>query len=120
MHEGEVIAILQPGVDRLAREGLALPGMARFGALQHIPHLLDQGVVLEKITALPQHNLIDKVGHGRQVFEPFFRNPSVAAREKIGNPPADRRRCPRRSGDRLYPASTAIRLQAGLRVPRGC
>jgi hypothetical protein len=72
IHEDEVIAILQPGIDRLAREGLALPGMAQFKALQYIPHLLDQGVVLEKVTALLQHNLIDKVGHGRQVFEPFF------------------------------------------------
>ena len=44
MHGGEVIAILQPGIDRFAREGLALPGMASFKALRHIPHLLDQGL----------------------------------------------------------------------------
>jgi hypothetical protein len=55
-----VIAILQPGIDRLAREGCALPGMAQFKVLQHILHLLDQGVVLEKVAALLQHNPIDK------------------------------------------------------------
>ena len=115
MHGGEVIAIRQPGIDRLAREGLALPGMAHVETFQHILHLFDHVGVIEKVTAFLQDNLIDETRQGRQVFKPVVRNPSVAPREKIGYPSAILRRTGGVALDAVGIGSTRLQRQFGFK-----
>ncbi|PPQ33013.1 hypothetical protein CCR94_03300 [Rhodoblastus sphagnicola] len=56
--------------------------MTLFKAFQHIVHFFDDGLALQDFRLFLQNDLVDKIGNGPKIFDPFQRVLSIAALKK--------------------------------------